>query len=353
DRIFSIPGNHDVERDRQRMCFHGTRNYVQSENHIDELLSPGDDIETLLKRQENYRNFQSTYFVGQDRTLTSDGLGYVSCIAIGDVRIAVVGLNSAWLSEGDEVDHGKLLIGERQVINAVKLAELADAHIVIGIGHHPLHWLQDFDRRPVQDRIERLCHFYHCGHLHEPEARKGSGCLILAAGASFKTRQFYNSYSFATLDLLRAHCTVKTIQYNPANGAFEKESSENYPIEITPFGTCSVAELAQAMKAYRTSLSPWAHYLSALLLDQKSELPIAQNSHVFGSFAVLLTQPDGELRRKTVDFMAFKNVLRVFYPRLPLSDLFKRYGDAVGHYGAILEESCKAHPELTPKLAEQ
>jgi hypothetical protein len=65
------------------------------------------------------------------------------------------------------------------------------------------------------------------------------------------------------------------------------------------------------MQAYRTSLSPWTHYLSALLLDQKSELPIAQNSHVFGSFAVLLTQPDGELRRKTIDFMAFRNVLPV------------------------------------------
>ena len=260
--------------------------------------------------------------------------------------MAIVGVDSAWLAEGGVGDHGKLLIGERQIINAIDLAMQGDPHIVIAMAHHPFHLLQDFDRRPIQSRIERSCHFVHCGHLHEPETRtaglSASGCLTLAAGASFETRHTHNSYSFVTLDLVRAQRTVKTIQYRPASGAFAFASSEDYPIEIAPSGTCSVGELAKAIKAYHASLSPLAHYLSALLLDRKSELPIpSQKGYVFGSFAVLSAQPASELRRKTIEFVAFKNVLRVFYQRVPLADIFARYGDAVGHYGMALDDECR------------
>jgi Calcineurin-like phosphoesterase len=357
NRIYCIPGNHDIARDRQKMSFQGARNFIQSQNQVDLLLSAGEDLQTLLKREENYRKFQHAYFTGQERNRTADGLGYVSCIAIDDVRLGIIALDSAWLADGGQADHGKLLIGERQLINAMDLIAQYDCHIVVGMAHHPIHLLQDFDRRSVQSRIERSCQFFHCGHLHEPEAApvgfSGSGCLRLAAGASFESRRYHNSYSFITLDLLRAKRTVKTIQYDPTSGAFSSAASQTYPIEITPAGTCSVGELAHAIKVYRTSLSPLAYYFAALLLDQKSELPIAQNSHVFGSFAVISTQPDDDFRRKTIEFMAFRNVLRVFYKRVPLSDLFARYGHAVGNYGAALQENCHAHPELMPRLTEQ
>jgi len=358
ERIFCIPGNHDIDRERQNLCFLGARTSLRDQNRIDALLTSGEDLKTLLKRQENYRNFQSLYFTGQDRTWTDDGLGYVSCLTIDDVRLAIVGLDSAWLAEGGVADHGKLLMGERQAINALKLASALDPHIMIGMAHHPFHLLQDFDRRPVQSRLERACHFFHCGHLHEPEARtaefSGRVCLTLAAGASFETRQSHNRYSLVTLDLLRALRTVKTVQYNPGNGAFLCAASEEYRIEVTPSDTCSVGELAQTMKACRAALSPWAHYLSALMLDQKAEILIpAQNGHTFGSFAVLQAQPDTDLKRKTTDFMNFRNALRVLYRRVPLSDIFARHGEAVGRYGTTLEELCNAQPTLKARLAEQ
>jgi len=357
DRMFCVPGNHDIDRERQKMCFHGTRKFIESQNQIDLLLTPGEDMETLLKRQENYRTFQNAYFTGQERKGTDDGLGYASCITIDQVRLAIIGLDSAWLAEGGPADHGKLLVGERQVINAANLVGQFDSHVVIGMAHHPFHLLQDFDRRPVQGRIERSCHFFHCGHLHVPEARtagfSSSGCLTIAAGASFETRQHHNSYSLVTLDLLRAQRTVRTFQYNPANGVFSFAASEDYPIEITPVGTCSVGELAQAMSRYRGALAPRAHYLSALLLDQKADLPIpAPNGHAFGSFAVLQGQPDGSLKRKTAEFMAFRNALRVLYKRVALEDIFALHGAAVEQYGAVLEDLCNAQPAVKARIAE-
>ena len=358
DRIFCIPGNHDIDRDRQKMCFLGARNHLQSQNQIDLLLSPGEDLEMLLKRQENFRAFQTSYFTGQDRTWTQDGLGYVSYLTIGDVGISIAAMDSAWLAEGGLSDHGKLLIGERQVINAIDLTAQSEPHIVIGMAHHPFHLLQDFDRRCIQNRIERSCLFFHCGHLHEPESRaagfNSAGCLTLAAGASFETRQHKNSYSFVALDLVQGHRKISTIQYHPASGKFLFAASEEYPVEIAPSGTCSVDELAQAIEAYSPSLS-WPHYLSALLLRKKSDFPISASgrNHVFGSYDVLLAEPDDELRRKTLNFMAFRNLLRVFYKRVPLSDILNQYGNSVGLYGDTLEDRCNADSKLRPRLSEQ
>ncbi len=358
ERIFCIPGNHDVDRDRQKMCFQGARHTLVSTSHVDSFLTPSEDLETLLKRQENYRRFQESYCQGQGRTPTPDGLAYVSSVVIDDIRLAIVGLNSAWLAEGGMSDHGELIVGERQVIDVLEMARKLDPHVVIAMAHHPFHLLQEFDRGPVQGRIEDACHFLHCGHLHEPETRHvgrtGPNCLIVAAGASFETRQSRNSYSAVTLDLLNAKRTIKTIEYAPRSGAFTSTASEEYPIEITPAGKCSVHELAMALAAYSASLSTCSHYLAALLLDAKSEVPIpAQNGYTFGSFAVLQAQPDSEWKRRTLAFKAFSNVLRVFYRRLPLSDLLQRHGDSVARYGSVLQDTGVAQSELRARVVEQ
>ena len=162
-----------------------------------------------------------------------------------------------------------------------------------------------------------------------------------------------NAFSVITLDLLRGERTVKTIRYNPVSGAFTFTAQETLPIEIAASGVCKVGELALAMEQYSPSLSPLAHYLSALLLDAKSEVPIqTENGHTFGSFAVLEAQPDTDLRSATVKFMAFQNVLRVFYTRFPLSDIFAKYGSAVTEYGTTLEGIIKVQPDLEARLIE-
>jgi predicted phosphodiesterase len=255
--IFCVPGNHDIDRDRQKLSFVGARTYLQDQNRTDALLAPAsrEDLETLLKRQQGYRAFQSAYFTGQNRLATEDGLGYVSRLTIDGVRLAIVGLDSAWLAEGGLEDHGKLLLGERQVINAIRLAREGDdpPHVIVSMSHHPLHLLNEFDRRPVQRRLEQACHFLHCGHLHDPEARPAghdaTGCLTLAAGASFDTRQSANTYSIVTLDLLQASRTVKTLHYNARDGVFLSASSQQYRIEVQPSGACSVKDLAEAIAA--------------------------------------------------------------------------------------------------------
>jgi predicted phosphodiesterase len=358
ERLFCIPGNHDIDRDTQKLSFRGARTLLD-QNQVDSLLAPADDLETLLKRQRNYRSFQATYFGTQERIPTADGLGYVSVLAIADVRIGIVGLDSAWLAEGDLGDHGKLLVGERQVMNALDLlnGKPNRPHIVVGMVHHPLHLLQDFDRRPVQYRLENACHFLHCGHLHEPEARTagltGNGCLTLIGGAQFETRQSRNPYTIVTLDLENATRTIETAHYDPTRGVFGRAESSQYQIDLTPVGSCTIAELADAFRAYHPSLLLCPYYLAAILLDQKAELPILEKgTATFASFAVSQAQPDGDLKRKTAAFMTLRNVVRVLYPGISLLDILRDHGVPVVQYSSTLTELSKDDLELARRLRE-
>ena len=360
ERVYCIPGNHDIDRDRQRLCFRGARAALHDPSRVDAILEGGEDLETLLQRQENYRRFQQDYFSKQERTPTDDGLGYVSWLTIEDVRFAVIGLDSAWLAYGGIDDHGKLLVGERQVIGGCSLVQQGNepAHIVIAMTHHPLHLLQDFDRRTAMNRIEETCHFLHCGHLHEPEARimgvQGTGCLTLAAGASFETRQSHNSYSIVTLDLLCATRRVETFQYSPSSGLFSSKSSEEFRIEVMPTEICDVGELAQAIGAHKSASASHQYYLSALILDCKADFVIPLgNGHSFASFAVLQGFPASELKAKTEAFLTFRNVLRVLYQHVPLPEIFARYGDLVTAYDAVLRRLCEEDAALRDRLHAQ
>lgn len=359
ERIYCIPGNHDVNRDQQKLCFQGARSALTSPNAVDPVLAPdNDDLATLAQRQAAYRAFQTSYFGGQDRTVTPDGLAYVSSLAIDDVVIAIVGLNSAWLAEGGKADHGNLLIGERQVINAFDAADKFDAHIVIGMAHHPLHLLRDFDRNAATRHITKRCDFYHCGHLHQPESQgagfDASACLTVVAGASFETREFQNAYSLVKLDLLAGTRTLTTVQYNPAQGAFEFSNEVPFPIRLSPAAMCTVGELAESIAAFDGTLLSHSYYLAALLMEQKTEVPIpGQGGHAFGALAVLRGMPEDDYCRKVVAFLRFGNVLTIFYGRHPLADLLAQHGQAVRAYGADLLARCQSDSSLANRLAQQ
>lgn len=254
DKIFCVPGNHDIDRNRQKMCFTGARSRLQSESDIYSFLYSEEERETLLMRQRRFQEFQERGFPTQVRDKTEDGLGYVSVVDVDDIKVAIVGLNSAWLAEGGASDHGRLLLGECQVTKALEIVKQVNPHIVIGMAHHPFALLSEFDRPPTQQRVEDACHFFHCGHLHAPDASKvvthSGHCLTLAAGASFESRKAHNSYTVVTLDPLHAETTVTFVRYDPTNGAFSFHLDRSYPHQVDAAVTCGIGELADALGTY-------------------------------------------------------------------------------------------------------
>ena len=357
DEVFCVPGNHDIDRNRERLCFCGARSVLQDPGQTDAFLASPvtDNFVTLLKREESYRGFQAAYFADQPTIPTDEGLGYVARIAIDGVRLAILGFDSAWLADGGVEDHMKLLLGERQVLNAIKIVQDSGdpPHIVVALAHHPLHLLQDFDRHNVQTRIDRHCQFFHCGHLHQSETRPTGnsplGCLTVAAGASFETRHTQNTYSVVTLDLLQGLRTVRSFQYNPTDGVLSPASTHDYRIEVMSAGTCGVDELAMVIAAH--TATPWPHYIAALLLAKKSDLPVPlADGYVFAALEVL---PDDEWKAKTGAFLTFRNALHVLHGRESIEEIFRQHGDAVSEYCAALSDLCDAQPMRKARMDEQ
>ena len=122
DEVFCVAGNHDVDRSVQTMCFSGARLNLRSEADVYTFLSNEVERETLLSRLQAFQEFDQRYFVDQHRVYTDEGLAYVANIIVDDLRVAIIGLNSAWLAEGGRSDHGQILLGECQVSNAIEEA---------------------------------------------------------------------------------------------------------------------------------------------------------------------------------------------------------------------------------------
>ena len=192
EMIFCVPGNHDVQRERYKMLFDGARQRLRSENEVYAFLSDTEERKMLLLRQDGFSRFQERVFSMQERKRTADDLGYVSVLDIDDLRIAIIGLNSAWLSEGGDTDERQLVLGEHQVLSAIDIAVCAAPHVIIGMQHHPFDYLKRFDQQSTQRRVEDACYLFHCGHLHQPDAaqavtRSGKG-IVRVNGLELKSK---------------------------------------------------------------------------------------------------------------------------------------------------------------------
>ena len=335
--IYCVPGNHDVQRDLQTMCFAGSRLTLLSETEVYAFLENAEERTTLLTRQGNYFSFQSEFFSDQQRTLTADGLGYVSALDVADLHVAIMGLNSSWLSGGGPKDERQLLLGEHQVQNAIDIAQKTEPDIIIGMQHHPFDFLRRFDQSATQRRLEAACHFIHCGHLHEPSATDASAPsgkgLTLHAGASFASRDFRNSFSIVELDPLQAKTEVTFLQYNPNESAFSYASQRSYSIELDGVLECTASDLADSIERYTQDAQGISCYLGALLLRQMSDVPIpTANSLVFGTDALLTNHADSALRNATLAFLAVGRAIRLLHGRKSLDQILADHGQPIVAY---------------------
>ena len=347
DSIFCVPGNHDVQRNRHQTTFAGARKMLQSENDIYALLMNSEERDTLLVRLENFRAFQNDFFSGQERVRTPDGLGFVATFEVEDFRIAVAGLNTAWLANGGVEDERQVLLGEYQVSSAVRMAKEAAPHLIIGMHHHPFDVLSRFDQRPTQRQLVEACHFVHCGHLHDPHASEVAGqsgrCILLAAGASFESRSSRNAYTTVTFDPLHATTQVKFVQYEPSGGTFEYESTRCYNQEIDGGHQCTAQELAHAIEKYCPEADGFSDYLAHIILGYMSEVPIrASKTIAFGAIDVVKNRvPADDLAEHTIRFLSVGRAIRLLHGRKSLGAILLEHGAPLTAYVRTLESICQ------------
>lgn len=240
--LFVVPGNHDVDWGKLKRLNIDAVPFLSRRDEVNEFLDPGERC-TLFTVMDSYDRFIHSYFGHiADREMPKSPLyGYVDTLCLGNgISVALIGLNSAWWSaialrreaeklhstkttageagavKGDRerkvTDRGKLLVGQKQVRDALDKVKGAD--IRIGLMHHPFSWLEEFDARLVRRQLRKSCHFILRGHLHEPEfireiAWENESVCIIPAGTIYEDHGKENGYNFVQLDLDEGRGTVR------------------------------------------------------------------------------------------------------------------------------------------------
>jgi 3',5'-cyclic AMP phosphodiesterase CpdA/tetratricopeptide (TPR) repeat protein len=227
-RLFLVPGNHDVDRSLISSAARFTAANLRDRHTVNQILSHPDDRALMLKRFKGYAAFVNDY-LGDFLCFNDDRYFYVRKLDFPRRQIAILGLNSAWLAQGDE-DRNRLALSERQVRSALDMAKHADLRLALL--HHPFVWLHDFDRGDTEALLSRDCDFVLHGHMHRvgltwmftPDGE----AMIIAAGASYEKRTFSNAYNIVQLDTAQKRGTIHLRRYSDERGGFWVPDVESY-----------------------------------------------------------------------------------------------------------------------------
>jgi predicted MPP superfamily phosphohydrolase len=162
ERLFIVPGNHDVNRKKYRP------KDIPVYDNMPELNQELEDEAyraDLLKGMTDYFDFIQTHY----SHLKSDHGSLVpfvyDFVAKCGKKIGIVGLNSAWMCRRSP-DERTIAIGEYQIVKAIEsLDKKGEKNLRISMFHHPLFWLWPVDRKICRKYLDN--YVILCGHLHD------------------------------------------------------------------------------------------------------------------------------------------------------------------------------------------
>ncbi|WP_122692433.1 metallophosphoesterase [Pseudomonas atacamensis] len=204
DRLFLVPGNHDIDRSKARKSQtawlrSGERNAAQ----INQDFRDNDpEIKQAMERIAPYQQFIAEHYphIRLDSNAT-----YGTQIEINGISIAITGLNSAWTC-ADEKDKNHIwLAGEAQLYNSGKAIEALTCsvvpHLRLGLVHHPQDWLQPSETQQLRGRLQQDFDFLLHGHAHDQWVQEISNPqhIVIAAGATTGESQQEFGYNLVQL----------------------------------------------------------------------------------------------------------------------------------------------------------
>ena len=212
-RLFLVPGNHDVDRDAFELLPKALLAPFSDESAVEKWLTDDERRDLVLRPTRAYSELAAEF--GFDGNPAYAAHGHLN---VRGVEVGLVGLNSALMAgrdpgprtPGRDEDYGLLVVGEPQAREALRHTEGAD--VQIAVVHHPIDWLQSFDRNRLEPALASTAHFLLHGHRHLAHCDKVRGTsgdhVVIPAGASFTERsasdqRFANAYTLVTLDLER------------------------------------------------------------------------------------------------------------------------------------------------------
>ncbi|RED02049.1 metallophosphoesterase [Ectopseudomonas oleovorans] len=202
DRLFIIPGNHDVNRksinkDAQSALIGKSAN---SDSHRDEinqrLADNSQEMRQCLVRLNEYSGFVEKHF---PHLAQLDGMCiHNSKIVLGDICVGVAGLNTAWSCSGPEDDRN-LWMGAQWQFNKAR-TDLKGCDIRIALMHHPIDWLNEAERKTCRPYLDDNFDFTLHGHTHDAWVSPSDVNICVGAGATGARTSEEFGFNFVKID---------------------------------------------------------------------------------------------------------------------------------------------------------
>lgn len=269
ERLFIIPGNHDINISLEEDAFHGARASLVTQLEVDRFFRDAGRRRTIFRRQEAFRNFANR--IAPPSTSYSDSsFVHWKGTKVGPLHITGLLLDSAWLAGGGEADTGSLLIGEPQVIDA--FASSPQPALTFGLAHHPFAWLREFEQAPIENLLIKRVHVMLRGHVHAADLRAIEALerrlTVFTAGAAFETRTAHNTYSYCVLNLLKGVGEAFTHRYVHADKEWERTEPKPWRL-VNP----APVEINAAIDLCADTAGPYPMYKASLLAGLVTEVP--------------------------------------------------------------------------------
>ncbi len=231
DRVFLVPGNHDLDR-RALELLPPLLKTLRDRATVSQWLISLTHRQALMQPMFEYAEFNRRFF-GSDAP-SEPAYGFTKQLNVRGTRVAIVGMNSAWMcgqkvEDGEVHDYGNLILGEPQFHDPIHHPDVRAADLRIAVLHHPSSWLSEIVQRSlVETSLRQAFHFMLRGHEHEAHLELPSGtsgnCAIISAGAAYDRREYPNGYNFVHLDLKNGQGTVYLRRYDIGRG-FHKDTT--------------------------------------------------------------------------------------------------------------------------------
>lgn len=203
EKIIIAPGNHEMNRDCiDRFIDADLSDKFKSREEVNEVIDNLDKRMPLFGRVADFNEFRKEFTFDNPNIIRDTLLGSSYVFEQEGAKIGVACMNTAWASYGGDEDYGKLLLGERQVDEAI--ADIKACDIKIALFHHPIDWLKLFDKNSVYQRLITEFDLILYGHMHMPDGKQlicNDHSAVLLQCASLFLGRAYNGYTVIKVDL--------------------------------------------------------------------------------------------------------------------------------------------------------
>lgn len=220
NRFVYTLGNHDVDQEAETSIENAklTRK-LSSPVEVDRFMDEK-DVQKKIPRTREYNKFRDHYWKENrgDAEIHYTPFQLAVKIKMGDMKVGINLLNTAWRCYNSKTDKGKLLLGKQQITKEKDFFK--DCSYRFAVGHHSPSFLKEYESKSIEGLLASNYDAYFCGHTHDNDAvmvtRPQGSCIYFIAPGTLTwniSEESHYQNGFMLIDYEPSKLIVKTQSY--------------------------------------------------------------------------------------------------------------------------------------------